>query len=69
MGSKMRERMKDLKVNVPRIREFNLDRGEGSSELRREMQELRREMERLREEVRDKQGDRKKPDLDTDQVL
>ncbi len=69
MGAKMRERMKDLKVNVPRIRELNADRGEGNSELRREMQELRREMQRLREEVQSKQGDRKKPEMELDQVL
>src|ERR1051326_6884223 len=54
MGARMREKMKDLKVTVPRIREF--DGNEGNSELRREMQELRREMDRLREEIRNQQG-------------
>ena len=70
MGVRMRERMKDLKdlkIDVPRFREFG--GGEGNSELRKEMQELRREMDRLREEMRSKQGDRKKPDSDTFEIL
>jgi methyl-accepting chemotaxis protein len=66
MGSKMREKMKDFKVSVPRFREFNSDRGEGNSALRKEMEDLRREMQRLRDEIRTKQGDKNKPDTDTD---